>query len=61
MNRLTKAELLKKISDLLDLEDCSVRIQREMSHEQFVQLQKRDTDAFVIGKRVTIIVVGTTK
>jgi len=50
------ADVVKRVEELLDDPNCIVRIQREMTSEG-TGAQR----AFVPGKRVTIIIVGTPK
>lgn len=52
------AELLTQIEKLLKDPDCVVRVQREMIHDG---ISVDGVAAFVPGKRVTIIIVGTPK
>jgi len=54
----SKADILAHISTLLDKKDCVVRIQREMTP---AQINERVTDAYVLGKKVTIIIAATDK
>jgi hypothetical protein len=59
VKKTKRAELLKRIEELLDDPDCIVRVQRELSHEVGANMAKGSD--FVSGKRVTIIIVGTAK
>lgn len=57
VTKKNKQEILKQVAELLDAKDCVVRVQREMTPEQ---TNAAPSDNFIVGKRVTIIVVGTT-
>lgn len=50
-----KSDILDAVAKLLEAPDVVVRVQREMIPSQ----EKEKSDKFVVGKRITIILVGT--
>lgn len=55
----SKSEILETVTKLLNAPDCVVRVQRELTPDIHSPSHPPDPDKFVIGKRVTIIIVGT--